>query len=165
MSADYALLAIVAVLIIGGGLLLLAQARKYRRHINEMKGIGIKMDLDDLLGPLPEEDRKAIMAGLRQTIEARKHQSGGCESPFPFQTCKQSGTPIKGNPSDELAAHEILDRIHCAGSMLQVLLLDRQDLPQPIRKQLDAASNTLEDAYQAMGKIRFNTDTTQGELK
>lgn len=170
MSTEYIFLSVVAVLLIGCGLLLRSEARNYRGRLDSQKAASlsplrrtyIKIDLDDVLGQMPEKDRNAILANVWKTIAARNRQSEGNEHPL-TQAGNQSGATIQGNLGDEFASHEILDRINSVTMLLQILLLDRQDLPDPIRKQLNVASNTLLDAYQSMGKIRFDADTNQGK--
>lgn len=54
---------------------------------------------------------------------------------------------------DAFGRHEMLDRTHCVSVMLQELLLDRNDMPENLRKSLEDASSALGEAYQIAGNI------------
>lgn len=65
------------------------------------------------------------------------------------------------NPIDKFAQHEILHTIFLVGNMLNGELLDREDLPEPIRDILDKASIEIMDAYQVMGRLSMEEEGTQ----
>ena len=76
-----------------------------------------------------------------------------------------AGGAAPGVARDAFADHEILDRTFCVASMLQALLLDRQDLPESIGEELEQASEHLWMAYQAMGRIALEAEPNRGGSK
>lgn len=126
MSADYLMLGVIALGIIGGGVYLLAKARRYRAG-KDGKKVG-------------------------QTDAAvRKHPLLAVPAPV--------GT------WDAFAAHEILDRTYCVAMMLESLLLERKDLPEAVRGQLDNASVALWAAYQDMGNMDLEVKPNPGQSR
>lgn len=57
---------------------------------------------------------------------------------------------------DEYAAHEILDRIENVRVILDVLLLSRDDLSDPVRALLEQAEEALCGAYQSQGSTHLD---------
>lgn len=67
-----------------------------------------------------------------------------------------------GEMMDGFAMHEILDRTYCVATMVELLLLDRGDLPAPVREKFELAVETLWAAYQDMGRLGIDTDPNRG---
>lgn len=127
MSADYLMLGVIVTVIVGSGMVLLAQARRYRAGRDGKRELG------------------------HTDTASRRHPSFGMQAP--------------SGPRDASAAHEILDRTYCVATMLESLLLDRRDLPQAVREQLDKASVALWAAYQNMGSRDIEVNQNPGESK
>ncbi len=75
------------------------------------------------------------------------------------------GMQASAGTRDVYAAHEILDRTYCVATMLESLLLERRDLPQAVREQLDNASVALWAAYQNMGSMDLEVNPNPEESR